>query len=142
MPRRRGQRKIFKKECVKYMTSKAHENQNFYYKIEEIMIPQNTFNEAIKRLVKAYNPLQMYLYGDYAWGTPNEESSWDVLVVVESSNERIIKRGYLAFEVLLGLGIPKNVIVFTKEEFDKYASDPTSTTYEIKTKGKVIYARA
>ena len=106
------------------------------------MVSQSTFDEAIRRLVIAYNPLQIYLYGDYATGKVNEESSVDLLVVVESSNERIIQRGYIAFEALLGLGIPKNVVVFTKEEFDKYAQDPKSTTYEIITQGKIVYARA
>ncbi len=105
------------------------------------MIPQSTIDEALRRLVKAYNPLQIYLYGDYARGTPNEESTYDLLIVVEKSNERIIKRGYTAFEALLGLEIPKNVVVFTKEEFDKYAYDPTSSTYEIRTQGRLIYAR-
>lgn len=105
------------------------------------MIPQSTIDEAIARLVKAYNPLQMYLYGDYAWGPPNEDSSYDILIIVESSGERIIKRGYAGFEALLGLRIPHNIVVFTKDEFDKYVHDATSDTYEIKTKGKVLYAR-
>jgi uncharacterized protein len=105
------------------------------------MIPQCTIDEAIRRLVKVYNPLQIYLYGDYAGGTPNEESSFDLLVVVKSSDERAIKRGYPAFEALLGLEIPHNIVVFTKEEFDKYAQDQNSSTYEIKTRGKVLYAR-
>lgn len=105
------------------------------------MISQSTIDEAIKRLVKAYKPLQIYLYGDYAWGTPNEESSFDLLIIVESSDERIIKRGYLAFDILLGLRIPQNVTVFTKAEFDHYVQEPNSTTYEIKSRGKIIYAR-
>ena len=106
------------------------------------MISQSMIDEAIKRLVGAYKPLQIYLYGDYAWGTPNEESSFDLLLVVESSGERIIKRGYVAFEVLLGLKIPHNVVVFTKEEFDMYAQNQKSNTYEIKARGKILYARA
>ena len=57
------------------------------------MITQATIDEAIKRLVKAYNPLQIYLYGDYAWGTPNEESSFDVLIVVESSRRKGYQKG-------------------------------------------------
>jgi predicted nucleotidyltransferase len=105
------------------------------------MIPQVTIDEAIRRLVKAYNPLQIYLHGDYAWGTPNEESTIDFLIIVESSDERIIKRGYPAFEALLGLKIPKNVVVLTKEEFDTYTQDPNSSTSEIKNRGKILYAR-
>ena len=105
------------------------------------MIPQNTIDTIVKRLIIAYNPLQIYLYGDYVWDTPNEESSLDILIVVETSNERIIKRGYAAFEALLGFNISKNVIVLTKEEFDTYAKDQHSSTYEIKTRGKILYAR-
>lgn len=105
------------------------------------MISQAIINEAIKRLVKVYDPLQIYLYGDYVWGSPNEESTFDLLIVIEESDERVLKRGYLAFEALLGLKIPQNVVVFTKEEFDKYAKDPKSNTYEIKNRGKVLYAR-
>ncbi len=105
------------------------------------MIPQSTIDEAISRLVKVYNPLVIYLYGDYAWGTPNEESTYDMLIVVESSEERSIRRSYAGSEMLLGLRMSKSISVFTKDEFDKYASDPTSTTHEIKTRGKVIYAR-
>ena len=105
------------------------------------MISQSTMDEAIRRLVKAYNPLQIYLYGDYAEGTANEESTVDLLLVVESSEERVIKRSYLAFDALLGLRMPNNVSVFTKAEFDQYAQDRNSTTYEIKTQGKLIYAR-
>lgn len=106
------------------------------------MIPQSTIDEAIRRLVKVYNPLQIYLYGEYAWGTPNEESSYDLLIIVESSDERVIKRGYLGFEALLGLRIPKNLVVLTKEEFDTYAQDQNSTTHEIITRGKILYGRA
>jgi predicted nucleotidyltransferase len=106
------------------------------------MIEQSTIDEAIRRLVIAYKPLEIYLYGEYAWGTPNEESSFDLLIVVESSDKRVIERGYSAFEALLGLRIPHNTVVFTKEEFDKYTQDSNSTTYEIKTKGKILYARA
>jgi uncharacterized protein len=105
------------------------------------MIPQTTIDEAIRRLVKVYNPVQIYLYGDYAWGTPNEESTIDILIIVTSSDERVIKRGYPAFEALLGLKIPKNIIVLTKEEFDKYTQDPNSSTSEIKHRGKILYAR-
>jgi predicted nucleotidyltransferase len=89
------------------------------------MVSQATIEEALRRLIKAYNPLLVYLYGDYAWGTPNEESTVDILIIVESSEERVIKRGYQAFEALLGLEIPKNIVVLTKEEFDHYTQDPS-----------------
>ncbi len=34
------------------------------------------------RLVRAYNPLTIYLFGSYAWGTPTEDSDLDLVIVV------------------------------------------------------------
>lgn len=56
------------------------------FREEEFMIPQSIIDEAIKRLVNAYKPLKIYLYGDYAWGKPDEDSHLDILIVVESSD--------------------------------------------------------
>lgn len=106
------------------------------------MISQATIQEAIRRLVKAYDPLEIYLYGKYAWGTPDEDDDLSLLVIVESSHEKIYKRGDRAFDALLSLAIPKNVSVFTQKEFDTYSQDATSLTHEIKTRGKQVYARS
>ncbi len=106
------------------------------------MILLSSIDEALRRLVKAYNPLQMYLHGYYACETPNEESTWDVLIVVESSDKSIMERGYLASEVLFGLRIPAHITVYTKEEFDTYSQDVYSVTYEAKTTGKILYDRS
>lgn len=105
------------------------------------MTAQSTIDEAISRLVKVYSPVCIYLYGDYAWGIPNEESNFELLVVIDSSDKLVLERGYKGFEALLGLPIPSKITVFTKEEFDNYAQDATSTTYEIKNRGKILYAR-
>jgi len=105
------------------------------------MISQEKIQEAIQRLAKAYNPLEIYLFGKYAWGTPDEDDDLNFLIVVESSHEKAHKRGYKAFDVLFGLEIPTNVTIFTQEEFDKFSQDVTSRAYEIKNRGKIAYAR-
>lgn len=106
------------------------------------MIPQETIQEAIRRLVKAYNPLEIYIYGKYAWGTPDEDDDLNLLLVIESSDKKVYQRGDLAFDTLLSLEIPKNVVVFTKQEFDMSCQDATSLTYEVKNRGKRVYARS
>ena len=80
------------------------------------MVSQETINEAVKRLAKFYNPLKIYLYGDYAHGIPNEESSVRFLIVVAESDEEIMRRSYLGFEILLELYMPKNIVVFTQKD--------------------------
>lgn len=106
------------------------------------MVLGNIVQEAINRLVKAYNPLEIYLFGKYGWGTPDEDDDLEVLVIVEESKLPVHKRGYRAFEALLDLDIPKSVIVFTKEEFDTSCQDKTSLVYEVKNRGKKVYARS
>ncbi len=105
------------------------------------MTDQSIIDEAIRRLVKVYDPICIYLYGDYAWGIPNEESNFNLLVIADSSDKPVLERGYKGFEALLGLPIPSKVTVFTKKEFDNYTQDPISTSSEIKNRGKILYAR-
>lgn len=105
------------------------------------MISQEIIKEAIERLVKAYDPIEIYIFGPYAWGKPDDDDDLKFLLVVETSDEKIYRRGDRAFDVLFGLKIPKSVSVFTQEEFDNYSQDITSLCHEIKTRGKVVYAR-
>ena len=106
------------------------------------MISQDIIDKAIQRLVKAYQPLEIYMYGAYAWGTPGEEDTVNLLIVVESSNQKIQQRSYKGYEMLLDIEMPKSISVFTKQEFDSFVHDKSSATHEIKTKGKLLYAPA
>ena len=106
------------------------------------MISQETINEAIRRLVKTYNPIAIYLFGSYAWGNPSKESDLDLLIVIEKSDERRYKRQHLGFDALWGLGIPKDLFVYTKEEFEQGLKNNMSLCSKIKQDGKVLYARA
>ncbi|MFA6263735.1 MAG: nucleotidyltransferase domain-containing protein [Candidatus Babeliales bacterium] len=106
------------------------------------MIKQHVIEEIKNRLVKAYDPLEIYLFGSYAWGTPNEESDLDLLIVIEKSDERRYKRQHLGFDALWGVGVPKDLFVYTKEEFEQRLKDNMSLCSKIKNEGKVLYARA
>lgn len=106
------------------------------------MVTQNIIEEVKRRLVKVYKPSKIYLFGSYAWGTPHEESDLDILVVVDESHERPIKRSFNGYKALWGLGIAKDIIVYTKDEFETLARKKASLQYKIKHWGKVIYARA
>lgn len=106
------------------------------------MTTQEVINEAKDRLVKAYSPTAIYLFGSYAWGTPTEDSDLDLLIVVEEAEEKTYKRPLLGQRVLFGLGVSKDLIIYTKEEFEKYSSDQTSLCYKIKQDGALIYAKS
>jgi|SRR5579859_4452364 len=106
------------------------------------MITQETIEEVKRRLVKTYDPLEIYLFGSYAWGHPDEESDLDLCVVVENiktDHYRAMAEGHKA---LVGMHIPKDILVLTKKEFDEKSALITNLFYEIRRKGKKIYARA
>jgi len=106
------------------------------------MIERETIDEVKNRLVKTYDPLKIYLFGSYAWGSPSEDSDLDLLVVVDSSEERFCQRVRPGQRALFGLCIPKDIIVYTGAEFEKYAQDVTTLSYKIANEGELLYAKS
>ena len=106
------------------------------------MIISNEVIEEVKtRLIEVYNPVKIYLFGSYAWGYPTEDSDLDLLIVVDDSQEKKHKRSRPGYEALWGLGISKDLMIYTQHEFDQRANDPSSLMYKILKNGKVLYAR-
>ena len=107
------------------------------------MISQETIQEVVRRLVETYNPLEIYLFGSYAYGTPNEDSDLDLLIVIEKSEEqKAFKRSIIGCKALWGLGIPKDILVYTQDEFQRALAKESSLSFHIKNEGKCLYARA
>lgn len=96
--------------------------------------------EAIKsRLVKTYNPLEIYLL------EPQHDGEVDIGILVVVAKADLQQRYDLMSEghqALVGIKIPKSILVYTKEEFDDYSQDASTLSYEIKQHGKHIYAKA
>ena len=60
--------------------------------------------EIVRRLIEAYRPLRLYLFGSHARGEAGADSDYDLLLVVpdDASPER--RRSRLAYRVLRGTG--------------------------------------
>ncbi len=107
------------------------------------MKPLDFLDEIKIRLVKTYDPIEIYLFGSHAWGTPNEESDIDLLVVVESSDEpKRYKRSFVGYRALVGLRVANDVVVYTKAEFETISQDLNSLACKVKNNGKRIYVRS
>lgn len=105
------------------------------------MINKEMLEEVKNRLIRTYDPVSIYLFGSYAWGSPTEDSDLDLLIVVEKSKEKPYERPVIGHRALRGLGISKDIIVYTKKEFDSKTGDVTTLGYKVKKNGKVLYAR-
>ncbi len=106
------------------------------------MISKEVIKEVKNRLVKTYDPIAIYIFGSYAWGTPTLDSDLDWLIVVDKSAEKTYKRPISGYRALRGLDISKDLIVQTKKEFEESSSNIVTLAYKVKKEGELIYARA
>ena len=96
--------------------------------------------EAVKRLRETFSPVAIYLFGSYAYGTPESGSDLDLLVVVEDDPRNAYDRDAAAYLAVRGIRMPMDLLVYTRKEFEQRAALPVSFERIVRRKGKVIYA--
>jgi predicted nucleotidyltransferase len=97
-------------------------------------------NEITNRLVQEFNPARIILFGSYAWGNPKDNSDIDLCVILNNSDESIIKRTRRAYHCLSGLGIPKDILVKTHKEIEEFKNVVASLERKILEEGIILYA--
>jgi predicted nucleotidyltransferase len=102
---------------------------------------QASLEEIVRRLVEGLQPDQIILFGSYVYGQPTKGSDLDLMVIVTESTEPPHRRAQKAYGCVGAVGVPKDLLVLTREEFEKQARVPTSLANVVKKKGKVLYER-
>ena len=102
---------------------------------------QIILNKVRDKLIEAYNPLSIFLFGSYAWGIPTKESDIDLMIIVDESDEKSYIRPRKGFKALRGMKIAKDLIVYTRDEFNNRTSEITSLAHKIKLDGIKLYER-
>jgi predicted nucleotidyltransferase len=74
--------------------------------------------EVVHRLVAAYRPERIYLFGSVARGDAGPDSDYDLLVVVPDDAPPQRQRSRLAYEALHGTGAAADVLVCTTSYFE------------------------
>lgn len=96
--------------------------------------------EVIRRLVDNLQPEQIYLFGSYARGTQiSGQSDVDLLVVVPQSDLPRHQREARSYDALWGLTTPVDLVVLTKEEFDRTKRVKTSLASTVQKQGMLVY---
>jgi uncharacterized protein len=96
--------------------------------------------EMVQRLVEAFHPEAIYLYGSRARGEVRADSDYDLLMVVSASNLPRYRRNQAAFRALCGLGVAKEVVVLTREEFESKRIVVCSLAATVAREGMLLYA--
>jgi len=98
-------------------------------------------DEMVSRIRSVCHPDKIIVFGSFGRGTPGPDSDVDLMVVM---NPRIGKRqqAIQLYRSLSGMGLPKDIVVFTPEEVDAYKDTPGTIIYDANREGKVVYDRA
>jgi len=96
--------------------------------------------EVVRRLVAAYQPERIYLFGSVARGEAGPDSDYDLLVVVADDALPECRRSKLAYEVLWGTGIAADVLVWTASQFNSRLHLPASLPATVVREGKLVHA--
>ncbi len=95
--------------------------------------------EIVRRLVAACQPERIYLFGSKSRGQSGPDSDYDLLVVVPASNLPGHRRDQIAYRALRGVGAAKDVLVWTRDEFDARASVVCSLPAMVLREGRLLY---
>src|SRR5206468_604697 len=63
-----------------------------------------TLTEIVRRLVEAYHPERVYLFGSHARGEAGPDSDYDLMVVVPDNAPASLRRSDRGYRALAGLG--------------------------------------
>ena len=101
-------------------------------------ITEELIQEIKNRIVSGVHPEKIILFGSYAYGTPTKDSDLDLLVIMPS-DEPIHKRVLQIRKLLRDFRVPKDIIVYTPQEVEKWKNVTNAFITSIMKKGKVIY---
>jgi predicted nucleotidyltransferase len=98
-------------------------------------------DKLVGKLVDAYQPEKIILFGSYAYGAPNQDSDIDLLIIKKTS-QSFIDRLARVRRILTdpNRSVPLETIVLTPEELNARLSIGDQFIEEIVTRGEVLYA--
>ena len=108
--------------------------------MKEAAIPDPQLAAVVQRLIEAYAPERVYLFGSSARGDAGPDSDYDILLVVPDDATPERKRAKLAYTSLWGTGSAADVLVWTRSSFDRRIHLPTSLPATIMREGRLLHA--
>ena len=93
----------------------------------------------LRRLVEAYQPEAVYLFGSQARGEADPDSDYDLLVVVPADAPEARRRPHLAVQALRGVGVPVDAVIMTRPAFDLRSHVINSLPEAALHEGRLLY---
>jgi len=107
---------------------------------ESMLGPDPRLDAVVRRLVEAYQPERIYLFGSVARGDGDVDSDYDLLIVVPNDAPPERRRSRLAYEVLRGTGAPVDALVCSHDWFFSRVHLRASLPGTVLREGRLLHA--
>jgi predicted nucleotidyltransferase len=105
-------------------------------------VTDDLLREIVQRIVAAFDPETVILFGSRAYGEPAEDSDVDLLVVTDALKTRsVFERHRAVSDLFPNRRFALDVLVRTPAELDQLVKQGPAFFKEIVTQGKVLYER-
>jgi predicted nucleotidyltransferase len=97
--------------------------------------------KMVKRIREAVDPDRIILFGSRARGEDNADSDFDLLIVAPSEEPRW-RRAVPMYQLLAGLGVPKDILWWTPGEIAEWRNVKSHFINRVLDEGKVLYEKS
>ena len=97
-------------------------------------------DDLIKRIGQEIPVEEIFLFGSYAYGTPNEDSDIDLCILAKLNGHRkvdLIRRARKAIAPIAFY--PVDILVYDKDDFMRRSNVGSTLEYKIKNEGVKVY---
>jgi predicted nucleotidyltransferase len=102
---------------------------------------QNEIEKITNKIKDTENIKRIYLFGSYAYGSPNIDSDIDLCIISEGNKRKIEIMNDIREKIGYSIDYPLDIIVYKPDEFNEKANSKTSLENKISKNGVVIYEK-
>lgn len=105
------------------------------------MVSEQLVQSMTDKIINAFSPEKVIVFGSWARNESNEDSDIDFLVITSYNGSRRDVQVAIRRE-LKGFGVPKDVIVATRQEIEEKQDLPGYIYGTALREGRIVYERA
>ncbi len=100
---------------------------------------QQTLDQAVRRLVEAFHPERIYLFGSRARGDARPDSDYDLMVILPDDAPAALRQAGIASEALRDIPAEVNALVWDADRFNRRLHLRASLPATVIREGKLLY---